>query len=80
MGAETADRRPKCIHGAGDYSKRFFGGILTLMKISIELWVPYAEPERKAQSVQWKQAGSPPPEKYHLLTRLCWLPFGIHVK
>jgi hypothetical protein len=27
-----------------------------------EMWVHYSEPETKAQSKQWKRAGSPPPK------------------
>ena len=34
--------------------------------IGDEIWVHYAEPETKAQSKQWKWAGSPPPKKCKL--------------
>ena len=37
------------------------------------------EPETKAQSEQWKRAGSQPPKKFKL-ARLCSLLFGIHVE
>jgi hypothetical protein len=31
-----------------------------------EMWVHYSEPETKAQSKQWKRAGSPPPKNFKL--------------
>ena len=31
-----------------------------------EMWVHYTEPETKAHSKKWKQAGSPPPKKLKL--------------
>jgi hypothetical protein len=31
-----------------------------------EMWVHYSELETKAQSKQWKRAGSPPPKKFKL--------------
>ena len=37
----------------------FFNCIVT----GDEMWLHYADPETKAQSKQWKKAGSPPPKK-----------------
>ena len=68
---ETADRRPKGIQG--DHSKEQLGRFnhyentfLNTIVTRDEIWVHYTVPETKAQSKQWKRAGSPPPKKLKL--------------
>jgi hypothetical protein len=43
-------------------TNQFLNRIITADK----MWVHYSEPETKAQSKQWKRAGSPPPKTFKL--------------
>ena len=62
LGPQMAIRAPVC----STLWKRFRSKdnfLLGLMTV-VETWVPYYEPENKAQSRQWIGPGSPRPKKF----------------
>ena len=88
MGAETTDRRPKGIQVTiakehlGCFNQddnRFLNFIVT----GDDIWVHYAEPETKASQSSGKELVPHLPKSLsclHLLAKLCWVRFGIHVE
>jgi histone-lysine N-methyltransferase SETMAR len=65
----SADQKATRVTNAKEHLSRFNrerDKFLNRIITGDEMWVHYSEPETKAQSKQWKRAGSLPPKKFKL--------------
>ena len=65
----SADQKATRVINAKEHLSRFNregDKFLNRIITGDEMWVDFSEPETKAQSKQWKRAGSPPPKKFKL--------------